>query len=421
MPVDSSQCEQRSIVVIGAGIVGAAVAEQLQHRGHKVTLIDRDSPGRGCSYGNAGHFATDVVLPLANMKTLMSVPKLLMNPLGPLSIRWGYLPKILPWLMRFGIAALPANVEKSCRHLRALNGRSIESYDRLLERTGLTELMTKRGALTVYERPESAHKNQSTVDLLRGFGVEIEALSADQLRALEPALGDGVAGGLYFPRTAHTVNPYRLVAALTRKFKLAGGEVLCGEVVGLGRTDASVNIRLASGQEIGSQRVILATGAWSKTLAAQLGYRVPLDTERGYHLMLPTPGCELNRPLVSFERSFVMTPMEEGLRLAGTVELGGLQAKPNYERADILYDHARALLPGIRNDGAERWMGFRPSLPDSLPVLGAAHDDPRISFAFGHQHLGLTQAAITAELLADQMEGKATEVDLSPFSIKRFQ
>ncbi|WP_105101567.1 NAD(P)/FAD-dependent oxidoreductase [Microbulbifer pacificus] len=413
--------EIRPMVVIGAGIVGVAVAEQLQYRGHKVTLIDRESPGRGCSYGNAGHFATDVVLPLANMKTILSVPKLLMDPLGPLSIRWSYFHKALPWLMRFAMAAAPGNVERSCQHLRALNGRSIESYDRLLGRTGLTDLMTKRGALTVYERPDSAHRNQSTVDLLKGYGVEIQSLAADEIRALEPALGPAVAGGLYFPRTAHTTNPYRLVTCLAQSFMCGGGETLRDEVVGLENASGSVDIRLSSGKKISAQRLVIATGSWSKKFAQQLGYRVPLDTERGYHLMLPNAGCELTRPLVSFERSFVMTPMEEGLRLAGTVELAGLEAEPNYARADILFKHAQSLLPGIENRGATRWMGFRPSLPDSLPVLGIAPENPRLAFAFGHQHLGLTQAAITAELVADQLEGKAPEIDLSPFSIKRFQ
>ncbi|WP_299592846.1 FAD-binding oxidoreductase [uncultured Microbulbifer sp.] len=411
----------RPVVVVGAGIVGVAIAEQLQHRGHKVTLIDREPPGRGCSYGNAGHFATDVVLPLANMKTLLSVPRLLMDPLGPLSIQWGYFHKILPWLMRFAMAAAPGNVARSCQHLRALNGRSIESYDRLLGRTGLTDLMTKRGALTVYERPDSEQRNQTTVELLRSFGVEIEALSAAQIREMEPALGSGVAGGLFFPRTAHTSNPFRLVTALADVFVQNGGEILREEVVGLRRTADSTEIRLSGGASIAAEQIVIATGAWSKTLAEQLGYKVPLDTERGYHLMLPEAGCNLSRPLVSFERSFVMTPMEEGLRLAGTVELGGLEAAPNYARADILFEHAQSLLPGIHNKDAQRWMGFRPSIPDSLPVLGTAPDNPRVSFAFGHQHLGLTQAAITAELIADQMEGKAPEIDLSPFSIKRFR
>ncbi|WKD48138.1 NAD(P)/FAD-dependent oxidoreductase [Microbulbifer spongiae] len=421
MSVENRQKGIRELVVIGAGIVGVAVAEQLQYRGHKVTLIDRDPPGRGCSYGNAGHFATDVVLPLANIQTILSIPRLLMDSLGPLSIHWGYLYKLLPWLVRFAMAAWPGNVEKSCRHLRALNSRSIESYDRLLARIGLTELMTKRGALTVYERPESARKNQTTVDLLKEHGVEIQSLSAAGIRALEPALSAGVAGGLYFPRTAHTANPYRLVTGIAENFLQAGGAILREEVVRLESRSDSIHIHFSSGRIISSQRLIIATGAWSKPLARQLGYRVPLDTERGYHLMLPEAGCDLARPLVSFERSFVITPMEKGLRLAGTVELGGLQAEPNYARADILFEHARSLLPGIRHTGACRWMGFRPSLPDSLPVLGTAPDNPRVAFAFGHQHLGLTQAAISAELLADQIEGKAPEIDLSPFSINRFQ
>ncbi|MCK7596716.1 FAD-binding oxidoreductase [Microbulbifer sp. CAU 1566] len=421
MPLDSNSTDPRELVIIGAGIIGVALAEQLQHRGHQVTLVDRDSPGRGCSYGNAGHFATDVVLPLANMKTILSVPKLLLDPLGPLSIRWGYFPKVLPWLLRFAVAAAPANVEKSCQHLRALNGRSIESYDRLLGRTGLTDLMTKRGALTVYERPDSVGRNRATVDLLREYGVEIESLSGDEVRALEPALGKGVVGGLFFPRTAHTANPYRLVTALADRFQNSGGEILQEEVVGLQQTADAMDVRLSSGRSIRSRRLVIATGAWSKVFAEQLGYKVPLDTERGYYLMLPQPGTNISRPLVSFERSFVMTPMEEGLRLAGTVELGGLDAEPNFARADILFDHAQSLLPDISNTGAHRWMGFRPSLPDSLPVLGIAPHHPRVAFAFGHQHLGLTQAAITAELLADELEGKAPEIDLSPFSIKRFQ
>ncbi|WP_066964299.1 FAD-binding oxidoreductase [Microbulbifer sp. Q7] len=421
MSTDSPQERAQEVVVIGAGIVGVAVAEQLQHRGRRVTLIDRESPGHGCSFGNAGHFATDVVLPLANMKTILSVPRLLMDPLGPLSLRWGYLLKILPWLMRFGVAALPRNVEKSCRHLRALNSRSIESYQRLLGRTGLGDLMTSRGALTIYERLDSVRKNQSTVDLLRGYGIEIEALSGDELRVLEPVLGPNIAGGLFFPRTAHTANPYRLVTALAEKFVQSGGGILREEVVGLEPAGSKINVRLSSGRVLSAEQLVIAAGAWSKALAGQLGYRVPLDTERGYHLMLPDAGCDLTRPMVSFERSFVMTPMEEGLRLAGTVELGGLEAKPNYARADVLFDHAKSLLPGISQQGATRWMGFRPSLPDSLPVIGVAADNPSVAFAFGHQHLGLTQAAITAELLADQLQGKAPEVDLSPYAITRFR
>ncbi|WP_428821321.1 NAD(P)/FAD-dependent oxidoreductase [Microbulbifer sp. MCCC 1A16149] len=412
---------EHEVVVIGGGIVGAAIAEQLQSRGHRVFLVDRDTPGNGCSYGNAGHFATDVVFPLANMQTILALPKMLADPLGPLSIRWQYLPKMLPWLMRFALAALPGNVRRSCDNLRALNSRSIDSYNRLLTRLELQDLMTRKGALTIYESQQSEKKNRATVEQLRGFGVEIESLDRAEIRDLEPALGENIAGGLFFPKTAHTVNPFRLVQSLVSRFCDQGGVFLQQNVTDAHTlSDGTTRVVLADGSALRAQKVILAAGAWSRPLARQLGFSVPLDTERGYHLMLPEPGCTLSRPMVSFERSFVMTPMEEGVRLAGTVELAGLEAPADNRRADILFQHAQSILPGLQSQGAQRWMGFRPSLPDSLPVIGASPKNPNQLFAFGHQHLGLTQAAITAELLADQLEGKRPELDLTPFSITRF-
>ncbi|AQQ69452.1 hypothetical protein Mag101_08170 [Microbulbifer agarilyticus] len=414
----NSTCET---AVIGAGIIGVTIAEQLQQRGHQVLLLDKEEPGRGCSYGNAGHFATDVVMPLANLQTIMSLPKLLADPLGPLSIRWQYFPRMLPWLTRFAVAALPGNVRRSCDSLRALNSRSIESYDRLLNRLGLQELMTKEGALTVYESSASIEKNRSQVVQLREFGVEVESLNGEEIRTLEPALSDKVAGGLFFPKTAHTVNPYRLVQSIFTKFRSIGGEFSQRAVAGV-RTLANGDtaITLQDGTTLQARKVVIAAGAWSRSLVRHLGYSVPLDSERGYHLMLPDTGCVLTRPMVSFERSFVMTPMEEGLRLAGTVELAGLEAPEDPRRADILFQHARSIIPGLTNQRASRWMGFRPSLPDSLPVIGASPSNSRQLFAFGHQHLGLTQAAITAELIADHMEGRKAELDLSVFSVDRF-
>lgn len=407
-------------LVVGAGVIGTAIAEQLQSRGDRVLLVDRAEPGSGCSSGNAGHFATDAVLPLANPQTILSIPKMLMDPLGPLAIRWSYLPSMLPWLLRFARAALPANARASARTLRELNRRSIASFDRLLARTGLQDLMVKRGALTLYQTEKGRRAHRATVAVLRDYGIEIEELDTGALRELEPALSESLVGGLYFPNTAHTVNPLRLVRELARVFRAGGGTFERAEVQRLTpQADGEVAVQLDNGA-LNARRVIVAAGAWSKSLAAQLGCRVPLDTERGYHLMLPQPSVELERPLVSFERSFVMTPMEEGLRLAGTVELAGLKAPPNYRRADILYRHAEAILPGLRRDDAQRWMGFRPSLPDSLPVIGRAPNRKNIYFAFGHQHLGLTQAAITAEIIADLVEGRPPEVDIRPLAVDRF-
>ena len=414
--------DQSSIqtVVVGAGIVGAAIAEQLSAEGRQVMLLDRDAPGNGCSGGNAGHFATDVVLPLANPETLLSIPKMLLDPLGPLALRWSYLPRMLPWLARFAWSALPANAKAGAEALRALNRQSIASYDRVLARTGLQHLMTKRGAITLYQTAKGQAKHRSTVNVLRDYGVNVDILSAPQLLDLEPALGADVSGGLYFSDTAHTVDPLGLVSALVQQFVQRGGFLVQANVTDLQLTaDGRVKIDSSKGSYLADD-VVIATGAWSKPLMTKLGYRVPLDTERGYHLMLPTPNVELTRPVTAFERSFVMTPMTGGLRLAGTVELAGLQAPENLQRAEVLFNHAQTLLPGIRRGDASSWMGCRPSLPDSLPVIGRSPRGEPIYFAFGHQHLGLTQAATTAEIIGDLLAGRDCAIDISPFRVDRF-
>ncbi|WP_116367927.1 NAD(P)/FAD-dependent oxidoreductase [Parahaliea mediterranea] len=414
---------QQDTVVIGAGVVGTCIAERLQHEGGKVLLLDRAGIGEGCSSGNAGHFATDVVLPLANPQTLLGLPKMMLDPMSPLSLRWSYLPRMAPWLLRFALAALPGPARQTTLALRALNSRSIESFERLLDRTGLRAMMVQRGAITVFESPDSQRAYGKTLALLRQHGVVVEEHDGAALRDLEPTLGSAVHSGLFFPNTAHTVNPLRLTRELARHFVANGGEVRSGNsgaVESLALRDGGVALRLASGETLHARQVVLAAGAFSARLLKPLGLRVPLDTERGYHLMLPQPGAGLSRPVTSHERSFVMTPMEDGLRLAGTVELAGLEAEPDYRRADILLDHARHLLGNVSGEGATRWMGFRPSLPDSLPVIGAAPGAPQLLLAFGHQHLGLTQAAVTAELLGDFAAGRRTAFDISPYRIERF-
>lgn len=412
--------KEANIVVVGAGIIGMTIAERLQHDNKQVLMIDRLMPGEGCSKGNAGHFGTDIVLPLANFKTILALPRLLMDPLGPLTISWSYLPRMLPWMLRFVWAAMPHKAAATSRALTALNRPSIERYQDLLQRTGLTHLMTQRGALTVYESEENIRKEKATLKVLRNYGVSIEELGGDQIREMEPAVSSNIKGGLFFPNTAHTINPYRIVASLADVFRQQGGEFLQAEVKSLSmQADGSVLISTEA-ETIKAQRIIIASGAWSKPLVKMLGYSVPLDTERGYHLMLKNSKIALTRPVTSFERSFVMTPMEEGLRLAGTVELGGLKAEPNYQRADILYQHARNILSNLEKGETDRWMGFRPSLPDSLPVISGSPKSPNVFFAFGHQHLGLTQAAVTSDLIVDLVAGREPEIDMSPYRVDRF-
>lgn len=408
------------VAVIGAGIIGTSIAERLQFEGKRVLLVDRLSPGEGCSKGNAGHFASDVILPLANFETLLKVPKLLMDPLGPLSIKWSYFPQLLPWLMRYAWAAMPHKTSKTIAALKILNRPSITRYQQLLNRTGLNSLLTQRGALTVYSSAAAAKKNTRHMNFVKQHDVKIEQLSGGQVRELEPCLSPAIAGGLYYPDTAHSINPYRLVTALAECFLQGGGEVINQEVLNLDTTaDSYVRLK-CYGSEIIAKQVIIACGAWSKQLVSQVGYKVPLETERGYHLMLPNSEVEITRPISSFERSFVMTPMEEGLRLAGTVELAGLKAAENHQRSKQLYQHAQQILPQVNDINSTSWMGHRPSLPDSLPVIGRSKINSRMLFAFGHQHLGLTQAAVTADLLSDLIHHKQSSMDIEPFSIERF-
>jgi len=408
------------VVVVGAGIIGTTIAERLQHEGKQVLLLDGDGPGMCCSKGNAGHFATDIIIPLANMSNLMSVPKMLMDPLGPLTIKWSYFHKLLPWLTRYGLAALPHNVTASVEALKVLNRPSISRYQALLKRTNLEHMMVQRGAITVYNHEKSVKPNAKHAQFVSEHGVNVEQISGDEVRELEPGLTDNIHGGLYYPDTAHCIDPHVLVRSLADKFIENGGKVQRREVLSLDASNPEQVVIATDKGNIVTREVIISAGAWSHQLAKTVGHKVPLETERGYHLMLPNSKSSLTRAVTSFERSFVMTPMEQGLRLAGTVELAGLKTAENYQRSDILYQHAKEFIRDVDKTDGAKWMGHRPSLPDSLPVIGRSPKHKQVIFAFGHQHLGLTQAAVTADLVSQTVFNQPHEVDMKPFRVDRF-
>ena len=408
------------VTVIGAGIIGVSIAERLQYEGKKVLLIDRQGIGQGCSKGNAGHFATDIILPLANFSTLLRAPKYLLDPLGPLTIDLAYLPKLLPWLTRFTWSAMPHKTKLTIEVLKKLNQPSISRFKELLERTKLQQMMTQKGALTIYSTKPAEKQNIKHANLVSQHGVEVQILSKGQLRELEPEFNNSINGALFYPNTAHSINPYKLVDGLAKSFTQLGGKTqnLNATAIKNGENDC-VDIQTDRGI-LKSKEVIVACGAWSKTLIESIGHKVPLETERGYHYMLPKPDVMINRPVTCYERSFVMTPMEEGLRLAGTVELAGLDKPKNDERARQLFRNAKELLPSIKEDDASTWMGHRPSLPDSLPVIGRSNINANVLFAFGHQHLGLTQAAVTADLMSDLSNHRMARQLETQLSINRF-
>ncbi|WP_431024318.1 NAD(P)/FAD-dependent oxidoreductase [Halomonas sp. H5] len=410
------------IAVIGAGVIGMTTALALQRQGHRVSVLDPRGPGEGASYGNAGFLATELIDPLSTPATLRKAPRLWLDPHGALALPLRYLPRLAPWLMRFIAAARPARVAKGRQALAALNGAAVAAWRRCLADIGAEEELLASGYLLVWESGRGRAAAKAQMAHLRRWGYEVEWLEAAALRRREPGLTGELSHGLYFPGAHQVRDPYALVRRLAEVFEARGGELRRVRVSRLEPRGEGVRLHTDAG-EWNADRVVVAAGAWSHHLAKSLGLSIPLETERGYHLTLPQRGQALRQPVGSAERRFVMTPMRCGLRVVGFTELGGLALSPVERRYASLRHHAEALLsdPSGLDKGAEEWMGFRPTLPDSLPVIDTHPDYPAVHFAFGHQHLGLTQAAITAELVGALVRGQPPALDLEPYRVTRFQ
>ncbi|MFZ5937444.1 FAD-dependent oxidoreductase [Pseudomonas putida] len=410
---------ETDIAVVGAGIVGVACALQLARQGRRVLLLDQQAPGQGASYGNAGHLATEQVFPIADLSILKRLPRMLLDPMGPLRLDWKYLPKAMPWFTRLLLNLRPAPFRRSVAGIRALNEGSLGAWQRLLGSIGRSELFKADGSLLVFERPESRQALQALQARMQQQDVAVDFWSAEHVREAAPQLNPALLGGLFFPRTGHFIDPYQVVCALFEAAKASGVRFVQARVSG-GQVQGD-GVRLASDQgTFKARQVLLSCGAHSAQLTAALtGKRVPLDTERGYHLMLPQEQQRLPFAVTSLERKFIMTPMAGGLRLAGTVEFAGLDAPPSMQRAWQLHRLSKGLFhQDLSVEGATPWMGFRPSLPDSLPVIDRVCDG-RVLLAFGHQHLGLTQAAVTAEWVG-HLAAQASAPDLGAYRLDRF-
>ena len=411
---------QIQTTVVGAGIVGICCALYLQRDGHQVTVIDPNEPGTACSSGNGGQIVTAYCVPVSLPGIARQVPGMLLDPLGPLTIRWQYLPRLLPWLLRFVAASSMTCVEAIAAALYDLNKDALRAFEPLLKQAGAEHLITTKGRLDVYQSEHSFSKASLKFELMRQCGARVEMLDSKQVRELEPALGEQCRFGAFFPDTAHTTDTLGLTQMLAEDFVRRGGRILHEKVIDF-QVGASATPALRTDADLyGTERIILAAGAYSRPLAARLGSKLPLDTERGYHVMLPDPGVEMRTPVKSAEGGFYMTPMELGLRVAGTDELGGLDLPPNWDRVEAMLRRVRRLVPGLNEAGAEPWMGFRPSLPDSKPVISPVAGRPGVFLAFGHGHVGLTLGAITGRVVADMVAGRPPPADMTPFSADRF-
>ena len=412
--------QEPHVLIAGAGIVGLSTALYLQREGAHVTVLDPSGPGEGASKGNAAVLAVDSVLPVAMPGVLREVPGMLMDPLGPLAIRWTYLPQIAPWLVRFVAASRPSRVEEIAAALRPLLAAAIDAYAPLLEAAGATDMLRRTGWLCLYETDDNFRKAQYGIELQRRLGVAVEVLRAEDIRQAEPSLAPIYRHGVLSPENAYVLDPYRLAQRLAEAVTRQGGRIERRALTGFEFKDGRPVAGRTAEAPIPFDTVVIAAGAWSRPLARALGQDVPLDTERGYHITLPNPGVTPRRPIYSGDHSFAVTPLEIGLRFAGTVELGGLEAPPNYERAEKLLIHGRRMFPQLQARGASRWMGFRPSMPDSLPVIGKVPGLRNAVLAFGHGHLGLTLGAITGQLAAALVLDRPPALDMTPYRPERF-
>lgn len=408
------------ILIVGAGIVGICAAIRLASDGRKVTVIDRTGICEETSSGNAAAFAFSDVLPLAQKGMMRNLPKWLADPLGPLSIPPSYVPRLAPWLYRFWRAGRASVYEPALAAQAGLMKLAEAEWMALMDESGTRAMLREDGSLELYESEAEFTAALPGWAARRRYGIEFRHVEGEELAALQPGLSAQFVKGTFVPGWKTVADPKLLGQALWAHAERLGAQFRRGAVTGIEAGSSGARITLGDGGTLAASRLVIAAGAWSHRLAHQLGERIPLETERGYNTTLPVDAFDVRRQLIFSGHGFVITPLETGLRVGGAVELAGLDAPPNYARSKAMLEKAKRFLPGLRADGGREWMGYRPSLPDSLPVIGPASRSRSVCYAFGHGHLGLTQAAATARLIADLVSGKPSAIDLSPFSPKRF-
>ncbi|MDV5059055.1 NAD(P)/FAD-dependent oxidoreductase [Vibrio diabolicus] len=416
--------DKPTVAVVGAGVVGLCTALEAQRHGFQVTLFDKGLPGEGASFGNAGYLATELIDPLATKKTLAAAPRMWMDPKGPLALPWKYLPQALPWLARFVRSASSARVEVSRQALSHLNQAAVPAWQRCLADIGAEEYLVPSGYLLVWESENKLDEAKTHAAYLAQWDIESVLLQGAQLREKEPELAETVSHALFFPNACRVKDPYLLSKQLFAVFQARGGGFEQTEVSEILPQENAVGVVTATSQNK-FEHVVLCTGAWGKPLLEQTGISVPLEAERGYHLTIEIADMEtppLQHPIGSTERKFVMSPLASGLRVVGITEIGGLRLPEFARRFNVLRHHSRQLLPRLNNPALKvsEWMGHRPTLADSLPVIDQHPRHPRLLFAFGNQHLGLTQAAISAELVISLLRQVEPEFDVKPYRVDRF-
>jgi glycine/D-amino acid oxidase-like deaminating enzyme len=408
-------------IVIGAGVAGLSTALYLRRAGVAAVVIDPLPPAGGASFGNAGLLSPDTAVPIALPGMLRKVPGWLTDPLGPLSVRPSYFPRALPWLLRWIRSGRLQRVMAISDAMRALHRDTLGCWQELLGAPLYRELIRPIGQVHVWEGEGDSANAQVEQQVRDRHGIRTETLTADDLRQMFPGIARDVTRGLLTPGNGFTVSPQRSVRTLGELFQQEGGELINERAMKLIPREGGGWMVMTNIANRSADHVVIATGAWSRQLLDPLGISVPLETERGYHAMLFDPEVMPALPISNKTRAFGVTPMEDGLRVAGTVEIAGLDAPPNEERAKALVQHARRMFPALSGAQVRYWMGFRPSTPDSLPVLGPAPGRPGLHFAFGHGHFGMTGGPPSGRLVARLITGQPAGIDAAPYAVQRFR
>ncbi len=406
--------------VIGAGIIGTALAYALQKRGRDVVLIERDGPGKGASYGNMASIAVTEFMPASRPSIWKQIPGWMLDPEGPVRVRPAYMPKLTPWFLRFIAASRPSKLRELEAQGAALCQRVHEDLLPLLRETGLEGEISEEGCLSLYTDEAEFKADREHIEILERFGFPHEVIGRQAIKALEPELSTKIGLAVLFPQNQSMRNPYQLVVKLAERFVAMGGKIEQGEVTGFERGEGMRAVLLKDGRRIAADEVVISAGVYSAKLARMLGEPIPLETERGYHTQIMKPGISMKHSIIWPARAFMVTPTAGGIRVGGTVEMAGIDAAPDYRRSKVTVKRAREALPNLKCEDFTEWMGHRPAFPDTVPVMSASAKTKGLFYATGHGHLGLTYAATNARLMADLITGAKPPIDMKPYRVDRF-
>lgn len=408
------------VTIIGAGIVGVVCAIALCRQGHTVTIVDEREPGMGCSYGNGGAISPDACIPIAMPGILPTIPKMLLSSGGPVSLDPSYFPRAFPWLVRWALCSRLNVAKRSSAAMSALHKTSLDGYRSLLGGQKFSDLIRMDGQIHVYESDLIGKGERLARSFRQDMGVQFNDINAATLREMEPCLAPIYKRGTFYPNAGHTVNPLRMVQTLFAIFIEMGGEYRRTRVRSFGFDASGPTSLQTDAGEVPFNKLVIAAGAWSHQLTSMLGTKIPLEAERGYHIMFRDSSVSLNHKIMNGSHSFGATSMEDGLQITGTVEFAGVDAPPNEQRTNSLRKHGIRMFPGLEAVTGKTWMGCRPSLPDSLPVLDHSPKFRNVVFNFGHSHFGLIGAPASAEIVAALIDEREPPIDRQPYRANRF-